>query len=141
LSHFFIFILKYEVVGKMPVGILVIRWDNEIGPINEGFYPENLKITNNLLTQVYSSHRYQSLKPGFASISLKNNKVVSFFSGVGSDFISAENYVVALLLRRDEKPNKYREILKTIAAEILDKIQDGKFKKVLPDLYNDLAKI
>jgi hypothetical protein len=48
---------------------------------------------------------------------------------------------VALLLRRDEKPSKYREILKTIAAEILDKIQDGKFKRVLPDLYKDLAKI
>jgi hypothetical protein len=125
----------------MPVGILVIRWDNEIGPINEGFYPENLKITNNLLTQVYSSHRYQSLRPGFASISLKNNKVVSFFSGVGSDHISVENYVVALLLRRDEKTNKYREILKTIAAEILEKIQDGKFKQVLPNLYKDLAKI
>ena len=29
----------------MPVGILVIRWDNEIGPINEGFYPDTLKIT------------------------------------------------------------------------------------------------
>ena len=125
----------------MPVGILIIRWDNEIGPINEGFYPENLKITNNLLTQVYSSHRYQSLKPGFASISLKNNKVVSFFSGVGDDHISVENYVVALLLRRDEKPSKYREILKTIAAEILDQTQDSKFIKLLPHLYKELAKI
>jgi len=125
----------------MPVGILVIRWDNEIGPINEGFYPETLKITNNLLTQVYSSHRYQSLKPGFASISLKNNKVVSFFSGVGEDYISVENYVVALLLRRDEKPVKYREILKTIAAEILGQTQDSKFIKLLPKLYRDLAKI
>lgn len=125
----------------MPVGILVIRWDNEIGPINEGFYPDNLKITNNLLTQVYSSHRYQSLKPGFASISLKNNKVVSFFSGVGDDFISIENYVVALLLRRDEKPHLYREVLKKIAAEILDKIADGAFKKVLPSLYKELAKV
>ncbi|MHA1509544.1 MAG: hypothetical protein ACTSO6_12665, partial [Promethearchaeota archaeon] len=123
----------------MPVGILIIRWDNEIGPINEGFYPENLKITNNLLTQVYSSHRYQSLKPGFASISLKNNKVVSFFSGVGDDHISVENYVVALLLRRDEKPSKYREILKTIAAEILDQTQDTKFLKLLPNLYKELA--
>ncbi|TFF92881.1 MAG: hypothetical protein EU544_06700 [Promethearchaeota archaeon] len=102
-----------------------------------------MKITNNLLTQVYSSHRYQSLKPGFASISLKNNKVVSFFSGVGEDFISVENYVIALLLRRDEKPNKYREILKKIAAEILDKIPEGsdKFKKVLPDLYKELAQV
>jgi hypothetical protein len=125
----------------LPVGILIIRWDNEIGPINEGFYPDNLKITNNLLTQVYSSHRYQSLKPGFASISLKNNKVVSFFSGVGDDHISVENYVVALLLRRDEKPGKYREILKTIAAEILDKTQDAKFLKLLPNLFKELAKI
>jgi len=90
---------------------------------------------------VYSSHRYQSLKPGFASISLKNNKVVSFFSGVGDDHISVENYVVALLLRRDEKPNKYREILKTIAAEILDQTQESKFLKLLPNLYKDLAKI
>jgi hypothetical protein len=90
---------------------------------------------------VYSSHRYQSLKPGFASISLRNNKVVSFFSGVGEDHISVENYVVALLLRRDEKPNNYREVLKTIAAEILDKIPDGKFKSVLPRLYKELAKV
>jgi hypothetical protein len=125
----------------LPLGILVIRWDNEIGPINEGFYPDNLKITNNLLTQVYSSHRYQSLKPGFASISLRNNKIVSFFSGVGDDHISVENYVVALLLRRDEKPHKYREVLKTIAAEILDKIEDDQFKDILPDLYQELAKV
>ena len=66
---------------------------------------------------------------------------MSFFSGVGDDYISIENYVVALLLRRDEKPHKYREILKKIAAEILDKIGDGKFKKALPDLYKELAKI
>ena len=125
----------------MPIGILVIRWDNEIGPINEGFYPDNLKITNNLLTQVYSSHRYQSLKPGFASISLKNNKVVSFFSGVGDEHISVENHVVALLLRRDEKTQKYREILKKIAASILDRIENGDFRSVLPELYNELAKV
>ena len=94
-----------------------------------------------MLTQVYSSHRYQSLKPGFASISLKNNKVVSFFSGVGQEFISVENYVVALILRRDEKPGKYREVLKSIAAEILEKIPDNTFKNVLPRLYNQLAKV
>ncbi|MBN1215949.1 MAG: hypothetical protein JXA99_10990 [Candidatus Lokiarchaeota archaeon] len=100
-----------------------------------------MKITNNLLTQVYSSHRYQSLKPGFASISLKNNKVVSFFSGVGDEHISVENHVVALLLRRDEKPQKYREILKKIAASILDRIESGGFRDVLPGLYDELAKV
>ena len=125
----------------MPIGILVIRGDNEIGPINEGFYPENLKIKNNLLSQVYSSHRHQSLRPGFASVSLRKIKVVSFFSGVGSDYIGVENYIIALLLRRDEQPSEFKEILKTISAEILDKIQDRKFKKVLPNLYKNLVKI
>ena len=90
---------------------------------------------------MYSSHRYQSLNPGFASISLKNNKVVSFFSGVGDNHIEVENYVVALLLRRDENAGKYREILKKIAAEILGKITDGTFVKSLPSLYKELAKI
>ncbi len=37
--------------------------------------------------------------------------------------------------------NKYREILKTIAAEILDQVTDGNFIKRLPDLYKDLARI
>ena len=125
----------------MPQGILLIEWDNEIGPINRAYYPPQLKITNNLLTQVYSSHRYQSLKPGFASISLRNSKVVSFFSGVGENHISVENFVVALLLRRDEKPHKYREILKEIAAEILDHIPKGDHEKIMPKLYKKLAEV
>ena len=66
---------------------------------------------------------------------------MSFFSGVGQDFISVENYVVALILRRDEKPGKYREVLKTIAAEILEKIPDDSFREVLPGLYYQLAKV
>jgi CRISPR/Cas system CSM-associated protein Csm2 small subunit len=52
-----------------------------------------------------------------------------------------ENYVVALLLRRDEKPHKYREALKKIAATILDKIEDDEFREALPDLYKELANI
>jgi len=97
----------------------MFRWDNELGPINEGFYPETLKVTNNLLTQIYSSHRYHSSKPGFLKSSLKKCNVLSFFSGIGKDFVFVENYVVALLLRRDEKAGRYREVLKTVAAEML----------------------
>ncbi|MFO8019722.1 MAG: hypothetical protein R6U96_13940 [Promethearchaeia archaeon] len=66
---------------------------------------------------------------------------MSFFSGVGEDHISVENYVVALLLRRDEKPHKYRDILKEIAAEILEKIPSDDYEEILPDLYEKLAKV
>ncbi|MHA1821800.1 MAG: hypothetical protein ACTSU2_05255 [Promethearchaeota archaeon] len=125
----------------MPLGILVLKWDNEIGPVLISSYPNSLKVPNNLLTQIYSAHRYSSLKPGFSSLTLKNNKVVSFFSGLGENHIEVENYIVALLLRRDESVSSYRKILNKIAAEILANIENKKYKKLIPKLYEDLSKI
>jgi hypothetical protein len=125
----------------MPTGIILLKWDNEIGPVLVMVFPESLKVTNNILTQIYSSHRYSSLAPGFSSLTLKNNKVVSFFSGLGEKYIEVENYVVALLLRRDENPANYRDILNKIAANILANIQNGKYKQIVPKLYDDLTKV
>ncbi len=125
----------------MPQGILLLRWDNEIGPVLIASHPDNLKVTNNLLTQIYSAHRYQSLKPGFSSLTLQNHKVVSFFSGLGDKVIEVENYVVALLLRRDEKVSKYRKSLNKIAATILGNVQNDKYKKLIPKLFKDLSKL
>ncbi len=125
----------------MPLGILILRWDNQIGPLLIAIYPETLKITNNLLTQIYSAHRYSSLEPGFSSLTLKNNKIVSFFSGLGENHIEVENYIVALLLRRDENVNTYRNILNSIAAKILGNIENDKYKKLIPKLYKDLSQI
>ena len=125
----------------MPLGILILRWDNQIGPLLIAIYPETLKITNNLLTQIYSAHRYSSLEPGFSSLTLKNNKIVSFFSGLGENHIEVENYIVALLLRRDENVNTYRNILNSIAAKILGNIENDKYKKLIPKLYKELSQI
>jgi hypothetical protein len=125
----------------MPLGILILRWDNEVGPVLLSSYPENLKVTNNLLTQIYSAHRYSSLTPGFSSLTFKNHKVVSFFSGLGEKFVEVENYVVALLLRRDEQVSMYRKILNKIAANILGNIENNKYKKIIPKLYKDLSRV
>lgn len=125
----------------MPQGILILKWDNEIGPVLITNYPDTLKITNNLLTQIYSAHRYSSLEPGFSSLTLKNNKVVSFFSGLGETHIEVENYIVALLLRRDENVNAYREVLNKIAAQILSNIENNKYKELIPKLYEELARV
>ena len=40
----------------MPIGILLLKWDNEIGPVLIAAHPENTKVTNNMLTQIYSAH-------------------------------------------------------------------------------------
>ena len=65
----------------MPVGILVLKWDNEIGPVLIATYPESLDPPKNLQTQIYSAHRYSSLEPGFGKLTLKNNKMASVYTG------------------------------------------------------------
>ncbi|MHA1733167.1 MAG: hypothetical protein ACTSU5_14565 [Promethearchaeota archaeon] len=125
----------------MPIGIVLIKWDNEIGPVLIQAHPDTLKVTNNLLTQIYSAHRYSSLAPGFSSLTLKNKKVVSFFSGMGDTVIGVPNYVVALLIRRDERVAAFREILKKAAAEILGNLENGKYKKIIPKIYKELSRV
>ncbi len=126
----------------MPSGLILLRWDNQIGPILVKAFPDNLKVTNNLLTQIYSAHRYSSLAANFSSLTLKNSKVVSFFSGMEEGkIVGVANYVVALILRRDENINSFRDILKKAAADILGNVENKKYEKLLPKIYEDMSKV
>jgi hypothetical protein len=107
----------------MPVGLIVIRWDNQVGPVLVKTFPESLEVTNDLLAQIYSAHQYSSLDANFSSLTLKNSKIVSFFSGTEEGkMVGVPNYVVALILRRDEDIAAFRDTLKKAAAEILGNI-------------------
>ncbi len=100
----------------MPSGIILFRWDNQNGPLLVKTFPETLKITSNLMAKVYYSHHESSNPAVYASLRLKYSKVFSFFSGAAEG-----NYVVALILRRDENINSYRDILDKAAADLLKK--------------------
>ena len=96
----------------MPKSIILIRWDDKLGTSLVGSYPERFKVSSRLLMNIYSAHRNQSTDPSFASLTLKDFKVSSFYSGMGSNYIGASNYIIALILRRDENPIKFKAILK-----------------------------
>ncbi len=99
-------------------------------------------MTNNLLTQIYSAHRYSSLAANFSSLTLKNSKVVSFFSGMEEGkIVGVTNYVVVLILRRDENINSFRDILKKAAADILGNVENKKYEKLLPKIYEEMSKV
>jgi len=125
----------------MPKGILIIKWDNEIGAILVSKYPKKLKITTKLLTNIYANHRIESTDPNFASLTLKDSKITSFFSGLGENFIGEPNHIVALVLRRDEKPHLFREILKKGAATILSNLKNDQIEKILPELFKEMSNI
>ncbi|GAB4324424.1 MAG: hypothetical protein Kow0069_29980 [Promethearchaeota archaeon] len=125
----------------MPLGLVLIKWDNEIGPVLLMAAPPSFKPTDNLLTRVYSAHRYQSLAPGHTILTLKSKKVVSFFSGMGENFVGVPNYVVALVIRRDERTQTFLPWLEEKAKTVLENVKNEKYKKLLPKLYKEATKI
>lgn len=121
----------------MPVGILLIRWDDKLGTTLIAKYPEKFKFPSKILMNIYSQHRSQSTDPSFVTLTLTNMKISSFFSGMDENYIGASNYIIALVLRRDENPTAFREILKKAAAKILknvDKIKPETLQKVFLDM-------
>jgi len=121
----------------MPVGILLIRWDDKLGTTLVAKYPDKFKFPSKILMNIYSQHRSQSTDPSFVTLTLTNMKISSFFSGMDENFIGASNYIIALVLRRDENPNAFREILKKAAAKILknvEKINLETLEKVFIDM-------
>ena len=42
----------------MPVGLVIMRWDERVGTETLAKYPEEVTITDKTLMQVYSTHEY-----------------------------------------------------------------------------------
>ncbi|NVM56200.1 MAG: hypothetical protein HWN66_21065 [Candidatus Helarchaeota archaeon] len=124
----------------MPIGILLIRWDDKLGTTLVAKYPEKFKFPSKILMNIYSQHRGQSTDPSFVTLTLTNLKISSFFSGMDENYIGASNYIVALVLRRDEKPHLFREILKKAAAKILKNVEKIK-PETLQTVFNEMRNI
>ena len=123
----------------MPVGILLIRWDDKLGTTLIAKYPEKFKFPSRILMNIYSQHRTQSTDPSFVTMTLTNMKISSFFSGMDNNFIGSSNYIIALVLRRDENPTMFREILKKAAAKILKDVNNIK-QETLEKVFFDMRK-
>lgn len=125
----------------MTRGILIIKWDNEIGAVLLTKYPKTLKITSKRLTNIYANHRIDSSEPSFATLTLKDSKIASFFSGIGENSVGEPNHIVALVLRRDDMPKEFHAILKTGAESILSNIKNKKYEKVITGIFKDMTAI
>jgi len=125
----------------MPKGIIIIQWDDEIGANLLAKFPENLKISSRTLLNIYTNHRLNNTKPGFATLNLPDMKVLSFFSGMGKEFIVASNYIIAFLVLRTEKPLSFKELLKKTSAEILSHLDDKQYENELPKIFKEMCKL
>ncbi|NVM02067.1 MAG: hypothetical protein HWN67_07005 [Candidatus Helarchaeota archaeon] len=82
-----------------------------------------------------------NINPNFAILTLTDAKIISFFSGIGENIIIEPNQIVALILRRDEKPMKFKSILKEATAKILSNLKGEKYEEIFPILFKEMTKI
>ena len=122
----------------MPLGIILLKWDNEIGTSLIEKFPDRYKVTERLLMSIYSTHRLSTNDPSFATTTQPNMKVLSFFSGLEENFVGVPNHIVALLLRKDENPSTFREILKEASSDLLSDVKSKKLKTNLGKIFEKM---
>ncbi|MHA1300575.1 MAG: hypothetical protein ACTSO9_14245 [Candidatus Helarchaeota archaeon] len=125
----------------MPLGIILLKWDNEIGTSLLAQFPKRYKVTERLLMSIYSTHRLQSNEPSFAVTTQPNMRISSFYSGLeGENYVGVPNHIVALLLRKDENPLKFKDILKEAAGTILKNVNASNLEEILQKTFEKMRK-
>jgi hypothetical protein len=116
----------------MPVGIVVMRWDDRVGTEVVAQYPDDLAITQKTLMQVLSSHEYSG-ETGMISLLSGSINIASYYTG-------PENKIYLLLiLSLDEDPDDYEVGLADATREVLANIYEESFASLIPSIFQRLS--
>ena len=130
----------------MAYGIVLIDWDREKGPIVAGHYFEKqIEFQRHYATRTFlthASHGWDKEKVQ-EELFLQFNEMtlVSHYFTLQIDNL-IRRVIIAIVLRNDEKPDKYFNIIKEISQEILNNIDlsEEKLGDLLREIYNSKIK-
>lgn len=112
----------------MPRGIALIGWTNKEGFFLISKYPETFNLTSQEIMRIGSLHRMRRLDANVITLKLKELNVVSFFSGlITAQYYIAPNFVLSLLLEKDEAPKTYIKTLPLGAKIVLSEFPVKRF--------------
>ncbi len=122
---------------KIPKGIAVIKWDDKEGVILDSKYPEDLKIEQDEIMRIYTSHAMGEGRPGLLSIKLSGaDNVLSYFTGIDVQ----TQYAIAILLDIDEDTNWFEDPLLESVNNIISNVGTEKFKDILSKTFLYIVK-
>ncbi len=116
----------------MPVGLVLMKWDERVGTEILARYPEEINITDKTLMQVYSTHEYSG-ESGMVSLMVGSLNIASYYTG------PEKGYYILLLLNLDDDPDSYEGGLADISRIILQNIEDDAYLPMIPDLFRRLS--
>jgi len=116
----------------MPVGLVVMKWDERVGTEILARYPEEVNITDKTLMQVYSTHEYSG-ESGMVSLMVGSLNIASYYTG------PEKGYYILLLLSLDDDPDAYEGGLADVSRLILQNLEDEKYLELIPSLFQRLS--
>ncbi|MBY9009074.1 MAG: hypothetical protein KGD74_04330, partial [Candidatus Lokiarchaeota archaeon] len=116
----------------MPVGLVVMKWDERVGTEILAKYPEEIVITDKTLMQVYSTHEYSG-ESGMISLMVGSLNIASYFTGPD------KGYYILLLLNIDDDPDAYEGGLIDASRTILQNLDDDSYKQLVPTLFRRVS--
>ncbi len=116
----------------MPVGLVVMRWDERMGVETLAKYPEEISINDKTLMQVYSTHEYSG-ESGMISLMVGSLNIASFYTG------PERSFYILLLLSLDDDPDAYEGGLADVSRMILQNYDDDSYLDMIPSLFQRLT--
>ena len=116
----------------MPVGLIVMKWDERVGTEILAKYPEEIAISDKTLMQVYSTHEYSG-EAGMVSLLVGSLNIASYYTG------AEKGYYILLLLNLDDDPDAYEGGLTDASRIILQNLEDDKYQQMIPSLFQRLS--
>ena len=114
----------------MPLGILVMKWEERSALIKKAQYPLNkdLFVTEKTFLHLLNLHGF-SEESGMSTLTVKNVNLITYYSGVNS------NYYIILVLNLLEDVEDFEQKFEELAYEILENLEDEYYKELLDELY------
>ncbi|MHA1728135.1 MAG: hypothetical protein ACTSWY_05335 [Promethearchaeota archaeon] len=118
----------------MPVGMVVMKWDERIGAEILTKYPDELIIQDKTLMQIYSTHEYN-----------QEAGMISLMAGAGARTIASyytgpeHSLYTILVLSTEEDPDVFEEGLADASRMIVQNLEGEAFKAIIPSLFQRVS--
>ncbi|KKL52637.1 hypothetical protein LCGC14_2283470 [marine sediment metagenome] len=115
----------------MTKGLVLMKWSPKSGYEVLTIFPDDLKISERTLMQIYSAHEYTG-ELGIIAIRVGPLNIVSYYTG------REKPLYIILLLNLDEDPDLYEGGLADISRVILENYEDYGYPHIVPSLFHYL---
>ncbi|MHA1728540.1 MAG: hypothetical protein ACTSWY_07390 [Promethearchaeota archaeon] len=116
----------------MPTGLILMKWDERLGTKIIAKYPDEVKITEKTMMQIYSTHEYTG-ESGLVSLNIGALNIASYYTG------QENGLYLILMLHLDEDPDVFEEGMADSARLILSNMVDNTYIPLIPSIFQRLS--